>query len=160
MKNFKTLTYTLLFLMIPLFLLAKSNSYTFKRLPPQEMQKRYEKLKKLPPQVHQKIFKTPGLSDKFTSITKDGFEGVNLLVILVDFIPDDDPKTTGNGKFDFREYDYFEIDGVLDSVSTIGSPPHDSTFFHQSVKAMQYYYQTARLGELNTFNPLQEKNFY
>jgi len=25
---------------------------------------------------------------------------------------------------------------------------------------MQYYYQTASLGELNTFNPLQEKNFH
>ncbi|MBC8383648.1 MAG: T9SS type A sorting domain-containing protein [Candidatus Cloacimonetes bacterium] len=160
MKITKILTYTLLFLMIPLFLFAKSPSYTFKRLPAQEMQKRYEKLKKLPPEVHQKIYNTHGLSDKFTGLTKDGFEGVDLLVILVDFIPDDDPKTTGNGKFDFGKYDYFEINGVLDSISTIGSPPHDSTFFHQTVKAMQYYYQTASLGELNTFNPLQEKNFH
>ena len=160
MKITRNLIYTLLFLSIPLFLSAKSSSYTFKRLPAQEMQKRYEKLQKLPPEVHRKIYNTHGLSDKFTGIAKEGFEGVNLLVILVDFIPDDDPKTTGNGKFDFGEYDYFEIDGVLDSISTIGSPPHDSTFFHQTVKAMQYYYQTASLGELNTFNPLQEKNFH
>ncbi len=160
MKISKILTYIFLFLMLPLFLYAKSPSYTFKKLPAQEVQKRYEKLKKLPSEVHHKIYSTQGLSDKFTSLTKDGFEGVNLLVILVDFIPDDDPNTTGNGTFDFGHWDYFEVDGVMDSISTIGSPPHDSTFFHQTVKAMQYYYQTASLGELNTFNPLQEKNFH
>ncbi len=160
MKISKILTYIFLFLALPLFLFAKSPSYTFKKLPAQEVQKRYEKLKKLPPEVHQRIYSTRGLSDKFSSPTKDGFEGVNLLVILVDFIPDNDPSTTGNGTFDFGHWDYFEVNGVKDSISTIGSPPHDSTFFHQTVKAMQYYYQTASLGELNTFNPLQEKNFH
>lgn len=136
MKITRTLIYTLLFLSIPLFLFAKSPSYTFKRLPAQEMQKRYEKLNKLPYEVHQKIYTTQGLSKKLSSLAKDGFEGVDLLVILVDFIPDDNPKTTGNGKFDFGHWDYFEVNGVKDSISTIGSPPHDSTFFHQTVKAM------------------------
>jgi M6 family metalloprotease-like protein len=70
---------------------------------------------------------------------------------LVDFVKEepDDPKTTGDGKFDFREYDYFTINGVLDSIKTIGSPPHDSTYFHQNLIAMQYYYNTASLGVID-----------
>lgn len=159
MKFTKAIIYIALLMLIPLSLQAKSRSYSFKKLAPDILKTRYEKLNKIPPEIHQKIF-VPEKADKFNVPRIKAFEPVNLLVILIDFIPDDDPKTTGNGKFDFGEYDYFEINGVRDSIQTIGSPPHDSTFFHQTIKAMQYYYQTASLGVLNTFNPLQDKNFH
>ena len=160
MKFLKTLTYSVLILMIPFILHSKTSSYQFKKLPVQDMHKRHEKLQKLPYEVQKNIFSSDGLSEKFVSPSKDGFEDVNLLILLIDFIPDDDPNTTGDGTFDFGKWDYFEINGVRDSVQTIGSPPHDSTFYHQTVKAMQYYYQDASLGILNSFNPLQEKNFH
>lgn len=152
-------TVFLILILIPLLICATTTSQSFKKLDLDNLKHRHERLNKLPREVQQKIF----LSDKtkqFQGFRDKAFEGVNLLVILIDFIPDDDPKTTGNGKFDFGEYDYFEVNGVRDSIQTIGSPPHDSTFFHQSIKAMQYYYQTASLGVLNSFNPFQEKNFH
>ncbi|HEX38169.1 MAG TPA: T9SS type A sorting domain-containing protein [Candidatus Cloacimonetes bacterium] len=159
MKFSKAIIYIVLLILIPLSIQAKSRSYSFKKLEPKKLQTRYEKLNKLPPEIHQKIFVSKKTQKLKLSEAK-AFEPVNLLVLLIDFVPDDDSKTTGNGKFDFGEYDYFEINGVRDSIQTIGSPPHDSTFFHQTIKAMQYYYQTASLGVLNTFNPLQEKNFH
>lgn len=108
-----------------------------------------QKVKKLPPIYHEK-FQRFDKPDRFRMPQKEDYE-INLLVLLVDFVKEDpdDPLTTGNGKFDFGEYDYFTINGVLDSVQTIGSPPHDSTYFHQNIIAMQYYYNTASLGVID-----------
>ncbi len=160
MKFIRIILYIIVILTITTFsVYAKSKSLSFQKLDPEKLQTRYEKLNKLPPEIYQKIF-TPHKAKQFQQKGSKGFEGVDLLVILIDFIPDDDPNTTGNGKFNFGEYDYFEINGKRDSIQTIGSPPHDSTFFHQTIKAMQYYYQTASLGVLNSFDPFHEKNFH
>jgi M6 family metalloprotease-like protein len=66
-----------------------------------------------------------------------------LLVILVDFQEEavDDPNTTGNGKF------MLEADpGYLYSV---GSPPHDRSYFSDNMLALRYYYQAASAGSYN-----------
>ncbi|MBL7086893.1 MAG: T9SS type A sorting domain-containing protein [Candidatus Cloacimonetes bacterium] len=118
----------------------------------------FQKIKRLP-EIYRDKFQTYKRTKKVLRKDSDEYE-VNLLMLLVDFIPDDDPKTTGNGKFDFAEYDFFEVEGVKDSIQTIGSPPHDSTYFHQCIVAMQYYYQTASLGVLNSFDPFSEVNFH
>ena len=56
-----------------------------------------------------------------------------LLVLLVDFQEDENPNTTGNGKF------ITEIDP--DFPITIGSPPYNREFFEAQLEAMKYYYR-------------------
>ncbi|MBW6515883.1 MAG: T9SS type A sorting domain-containing protein [Candidatus Cloacimonetes bacterium] len=61
-----------------------------------------------------------------------------LLVLLIDFQEDDDPRTTGNGKF-LLEFD-------PEYPITIGAPPHDYEYFSAILEAMRYYYLAASLG--------------
>jgi len=56
-----------------------------------------------------------------------------LLVILVDFQEEVNPNTAGNGKF------LLEPDPSY--LSTIGSPPHDRTYFEANFEALKYYYR-------------------
>lgn len=60
-----------------------------------------------------------------------------LLVMLIDFQKDNDPATTGNGKFVYDPGDY-----PLD----IGKPPHDQEYFWWILESVRYYYQAASLG--------------
>lgn len=66
-----------------------------------------------------------------------------LLVILVDFQEEtsDDPNTTGNGKF------FLQTDPSY--LSTIGSPPHDHSYFQNNLEALRYYYLAASNGSYN-----------
>jgi len=79
-----------------------------------------------------------------------------LLVILVDFIEDDNPNTTGNGKFITQqdalgswinsEWNYPEslIDlGYIDGTYpiSISSPPYNREYFETVLEAMHYYYR-------------------
>ncbi len=64
-----------------------------------------------------------------------------LLVLLVDFQEDNDPNTTGNGKF--------LLDFDPDYPVSIGAPPHDYEYFRLNLEAMRYYYLAASLGSYN-----------
>ena len=61
-----------------------------------------------------------------------------LLVLLIEFndeeLTEDNPETTGNGKF-LQDPDDYPIN--------IGSPPHDHAFFTLQLDALKYYYRAA-----------------
>lgn len=61
-----------------------------------------------------------------------------LLVLLVDFQEDDNPKTTGNGKF--------VLEPDPDYPISLGAPPRDYDYFLHHLEAMRYYYLAASLG--------------
>jgi len=61
-----------------------------------------------------------------------------LLVILVDFQEDEDPLSTGNGKFQLEE--------DADYLFSIGKPPHDREYFEANLEAMRHYYSAASAG--------------
>ncbi|MBM4398901.1 MAG: hypothetical protein FJ041_01035, partial [Candidatus Cloacimonetes bacterium] len=60
-----------------------------------------------------------------------------LLVIMVDFQEEinDDPLTTGNGKFQLVADPNYQI--------TIGNAPHDKEYFEANLEALRYYYLAA-----------------
>jgi len=160
LKNVIIVFFIILFV-FPFLASGKTNSLKILKKEDTRITKHFQKIKRLP-NIYREKFQIRKERKKFLKRKGDEYE-VNLLVLLVDFPQEepDNPKTTGNGKFDFSKYDYFnDENGELDSVRTVGSPPHDSTYFHQCIVAMQYYYQTASLGVLNSFDPLQPVNFH
>ncbi len=66
----------------------------------------------------------------------DNFE--KLLVLLVDFQEDNDPLSTGNGKFMLEPDPNYPI--------SIGAPPHDYEYFTAILESMKFYYLAASLG--------------
>ena len=62
-----------------------------------------------------------------------------LLVLLVEFQPDDDPKSTGDGTF-------LDAADAEDYPVTLGRPPHDYDYFMKQMEALKYYYLAASLG--------------
>lgn len=60
-----------------------------------------------------------------------------LLVILVDFQEEDNPLTTGNGKF--------LLQADPDWKTTIGSPPHNREYFEANLEALKYYYRAVSM---------------
>jgi M6 family metalloprotease-like protein len=60
-----------------------------------------------------------------------------LLVMMIDFVEDNDPSTTGNGKFLFSDSDY-PID--------LGKPPHNQEYFWWVMESVRHYYLAASLG--------------
>jgi len=68
-----------------------------------------------------------------TRATKSLADNNKLLVVLVDFVEDTNPNTTGNGKF------------ILDADPTypisLGAPPHNRPYFEAQLEAVKYYYQ-------------------
>ncbi len=69
---------------------------------------------------------------------KSGGNYRKLLVILVDFQEDDDPGSTGNGKF------VLEADPSY--LYSVAAPPHDREYFEANLEAMRYYYLAASAG--------------
>lgn len=65
----------------------------------------------------------------------------NLLVILVDFQEDDNPLSTGNGKF--------QLEPDPDYLYSIGSPPHNHEYYLSNLEALRYYYLAASAGTFN-----------
>ena len=55
-----------------------------------------------------------------------------LLAVMVEFQEDDNPLTTGNGKFNSEVDDY---------PITLASPPYNRQFFETQLEAMKYYYR-------------------
>lgn len=87
------------------------------------------------------IIKTLPHNKLFDSPRKNSFKSKNsgkVLVILVDFQEDNDPTTTGNGKFQLEADSTYKI--------SIGAPPHDETYFSEMLKAVTYYYQASSYG--------------
>jgi len=65
-----------------------------------------------------------------------------LLVLMVEFQPDNDPKTTGDGTFlDASDAENYPV--------TLGSPPHDYNYFTKQMEALRYYYLAASLGNFD-----------
>lgn len=61
-----------------------------------------------------------------------------LLVLLIDFQEDDNPLTTGNGKF--------VLEPDPDYPVSLGAPPRDYDYFIAHLEALRYYYLAASLG--------------
>ncbi|MCK4695802.1 MAG: T9SS type A sorting domain-containing protein [Candidatus Cloacimonetes bacterium] len=60
-----------------------------------------------------------------------------LLVLLIEFQEDNDPQTTGNGKF---------VQDPGDYPITFGKPPHDHEYFVNQLEALRYYYLAVSYG--------------
>ena len=73
--------------------------------------------------------------------------GNKLLVLLIEFddteLFEDNPQTTGNGKFQIDPTDY---------PITLGKPPHDRDFFLMQLEALKHYYRAASLYSNDGFN--------
>lgn len=82
----------------------------------------------------EKIFNKPNSVEEIKRSST--FE--KLLILRVDFQEDNDPATTGNGKFDLRDSSVYPI--------SVGAPPHDRKYFQETIKAVEYYYKAASLG--------------
>lgn len=67
--------------------------------------------------------------------------GERLLVMLVDFQEDDDPQTTGNGKFLTAADSLYPI--------SVGKPPHDRNYFELQIAGLRTYYNSVSFGEYN-----------
>jgi M6 family metalloprotease-like protein len=64
-----------------------------------------------------------------------------LLVLLIDFQEDDNPETTGNGKFNLNDTSSYPI--------PLDSPPRDYVYFSSQLQALQQYYKTVSYGSYN-----------
>lgn len=61
---------------------------------------------------------------------------LRILAMRFDFIEDDDPLTTGNGKFDFRDFDtFYEEEGHF-----IDPAPRNREYFEKHLEALANYY--------------------
>ncbi|HID32038.1 MAG TPA: T9SS type A sorting domain-containing protein [bacterium (Candidatus Stahlbacteria)] len=71
-----------------------------------------------------------------------GVDTIRILAIRVEFQEDDDPRTTGNGKFDLIGYRSIEESG-LDS-----DPPHTKKYFEGLMTYLHNYYKVNSRGKL------------
>ncbi len=89
--------------------------------------------------IQPKKLKIHPLQKFFNKNPKHISKSNKLLCLLIDFQKDDNPLTTGNGKFltknDANSYPI-----------TLGKPPHDYNFFMQELKALKHYYLAASFG--------------
>ncbi|MBD3347793.1 MAG: T9SS type A sorting domain-containing protein [Candidatus Eisenbacteria bacterium] len=70
---------------------------------------------------------------------RGGRTTVRLLAIRVQFQPDSDPRSTGDGTFDLSEWDGATFDG----------PPHDREYFRLHMTALENYYESVSHGRLD-----------
>jgi M6 family metalloprotease-like protein len=70
--------------------------------------------------------------------SRDGRTTVRLLAIRVDFQRDTDPRSTGDGGFDYSEWDGETFDG----------PPHDKEYFELHMTALANYFSSVSYGRL------------
>jgi hypothetical protein len=71
---------------------------------------------------------------------------IKIVAILVEFQEDDNPLTTGNGKFDLSNK-YYNPSTGRDTV--IDSPPYDSSYFADHLEFMRNYFYKSSKGKLN-----------
>jgi M6 family metalloprotease-like protein len=68
----------------------------------------------------------------------EGRTTIRLLAIRVQFQPDSDSRSTGNGTFDYSDWDGATFDG----------PPHDREYFGLHMTALANYYRSVSYGNL------------
>ena len=83
------------------------------------------------------------LRSKDFSEGKDSFK---VVAIMVQFVEDNDPRTSGNGLFDLSNK-YYNPATQMDTV--IDSPPYDSAYFADHLKFLKNYFSKASKGKLN-----------
>ncbi|HYW68260.1 MAG TPA: FG-GAP-like repeat-containing protein, partial [bacterium] len=71
--------------------------------------------------------------------SRDGRTTVRLLALRVAFLPDTDPLSTGNGKFDLSEI----------QPMTFDSPPHDKEYFELHMTALANYFGSVSYDNLS-----------
>lgn len=81
----------------------------------------------------------PILSKSFQSQISSKQDLFKVLVLRVEFQPDNDPRTTGDGTFDLSTV----------TEPTIDAPPHDQTYFENQMLALSNYYENASNGKLS-----------
>jgi len=69
---------------------------------------------------------------------RGGRTTIRLLAIRVEFQPDDDPRSTGDGTFDYSPWDGRTFDG----------PPHDREYFELHMTALANYFASVSHGRL------------
>jgi len=70
--------------------------------------------------------------------SRDGRATVRLLALRVAFQPDNDPRSTGDGRFDYSEL----------QEDTFDSPPHDKLYFELHMTALDNYYGSVSYDNL------------
>jgi len=70
---------------------------------------------------------------------RGGRTTIRLLAIRVQFQPDSDSRSTGDGTFDLSEWDGATFDG----------PPHDREYFELHMTALRNYYESVSYGALD-----------
>jgi M6 family metalloprotease-like protein len=70
--------------------------------------------------------------------SRDGRTTIRLLAIRVEFQPDTDPRSTGDGTFDYSAWDGQTFDG----------PPHDRRYFELHMTALANYLESVSHGRL------------
>ncbi len=118
-----------------------------KRLVPQTYKpvKLYEKFKKV----------KDGISIRFFKPTKQEVDTIQVLAIRVEFVEDDDSRTTGNGKMDFEGNGEVEIDTIICEggecdtfVNAWYDGPHTKAYFEQVLECCKNYYLINSFGNL------------
>lgn len=71
---------------------------------------------------------------------------VNIVAVMVQFQEDNDPRSTGNGKFDLSNK-YYNPNTQRDTV--IDAPPYDSLYFVDHLEFLKNYYYKSSKGKLN-----------
>lgn len=71
----------------------------------------------------------------YTSFSK--IETIKVLAVMVEFVEDNDDRTSGNGKFDLSPPD-----------SIIDSPPHDKSYFDNHLRFLKNYWSKSTNGKL------------
>lgn len=75
-----------------------------------------------------------------------GTDNYKVVAILVQFQPDTDPKTTGDGLFDLSDKYYNQSTG-RDTV--VDAPPYDSSYFADHLEFLKNYFSKASKGKVN-----------
>ncbi len=88
-------------------------------------------------------------TEKFTLSPKkyiSGADSFKVVAILVQFQEDNDPRTTGNGKFDLSNKYY---NPITQKDTVVDAPPYDSAYFADHLKFLKNYYSKSSKGKLN-----------
>ena len=76
-----------------------------------------------------------------------------LVGIMVDFVPDEDPQTSGDGTFlnaaDLGFIHYEDKQRCSDDNFLVEKPPHNSDYFLLQMKAVQNYYESISVNSIN-----------
>ncbi len=89
-------------------------------------------------------------SNSISQIKSELPDTLKILALRVQFQPDNDRATTGNGLFDLSQ---------PDSI-VINSPPHNRNYFINQLKALKHYYENVSRGKLTLQISDDADNFF